>query len=429
MSFGLGHTAALSGGEVFYYPNFHAPRDALKLSLEMKHAVNRETGYQALMKVRCSNGLQVSSYHGNFLQHTFGADLEIGTIDADKALGVLFAYDGKLDSKLDAHFQSALLYTTASGQRRVRCHNIVAGVNEGAIETMKFVDQDAVVNIIAKEAAAHMSERSLKDIRAGITEKTVDILAGYRKNFSGSHPAGQLVLPENLKEFSMYMLSLIKSRAFKGGVEPSDRRVHDYRMLRSIGVTEMALYLYPRIIPVHNLALTDGFANETTGQLQLPPTHRASFSKVEEGGAYLVDNGQICLLWIHAQVSPNLLEDLFGAGKTSLQSLDPFLSTLPILDTHLNAQVRNLLQYLSTVRGSKALTIQMARQGLDGAEYEFARLLVEDRNNEAQSYVDWLVHIHRMIQLELAGQRKREDGGAQSEGILSGLAHFKAPQW
>lgn len=62
-----------------------------------------------------------------------------------------------------------------------------------------------------------MLDKSLKDIRASISEKTVDILSGYRRIFSGSHPPGQLVLPENLKEFSMYMLSMIKSRPFKGG--------------------------------------------------------------------------------------------------------------------------------------------------------------------------------------------------------------------
>lgn len=61
-----------------------------------------------------------------------------------------------------------------------------------------------------------MTERPLKDIRAALTEKTIDILAGYRKNFSTSHPPGQLVLPENLKEFAMYILALIKSKAFKG---------------------------------------------------------------------------------------------------------------------------------------------------------------------------------------------------------------------
>lgn len=62
-----------------------------------------------------------------------------------------------------------------------------------------------------------MLDKSLKDIRASISEKTVDIYSGYRKIFSGSHPPGLLVLPEQLKEFSMYMLGLIKSRAFKGG--------------------------------------------------------------------------------------------------------------------------------------------------------------------------------------------------------------------
>lgn len=214
----IGHMARLTGGEVFFYPNFMAPRDALKYTNELEHAITRETGFQALMKVRCSNGLQVSSYQGGFLQHSFGADLEIGTIDADKAIAVTFSYDGKLDAKLDAHFQAALLYTSASGQRRVRCINVVAGVCDGAAETMRTVDQDAVVAIIAKEAASKVSEKSLKQLRADLTEKTIDILAGYRKNFSGSHPPGQLVLPEHLKEFSMYMLGLLKTRALKGKI-------------------------------------------------------------------------------------------------------------------------------------------------------------------------------------------------------------------
>ena len=425
----IGHVARLTGGEVYFYPNFLAPRDSSKYMKEFERAITREIGFQALMKVRCSNGLQISAYHGGFLQHTFGADLEIGTLDSDKALGVMFSYDGKLDSKLDAHFQAALLYTSASGQRRVRCINVVAGVSDGATETMRTVDQDAVVTLLAKEAASKVSEKSLKDIRANLTEKTIDILSGYRKNFSGSHPPGQLVLPEHLKEFSVYMLGLLKCRAFKGkyhdrrvksanksgGVEPTDRRVHAARFLRSCGVTETALYLYPRIYAVHNLNPEDCFANAETGQLVVPPTVRASYARIEEGGAYLVDDGQIVILWLHERVSPNLLEDLFGPGSDSLQVLDPQTNELPVLDTHLNAQVRNLIAYIDTVRGSKAATIQLSRQGLDGSEFEFARLLVEDRNSEQQSYVDWLVHVHRAIQQELSGQRKKDQAAAEGD--------------
>ncbi|KAI1385584.1 beta-sandwich domain of Sec23/24 [Hypoxylon trugodes] len=426
----IGHVSSTTGGETFYYPNFVVGRDNAKLSLEIKHTVTRETGYQALMKVRCSNGLQISAYHGNFIQHTFGADLEIGVIDADKAVGVTFGYDGKLDSKLDAHFQSALLYTTASGQRRVRCCNVIASISDNPRECMKFVDQDAVYTIIAKDAASKLASTSttLKDIRLGLTEKTIDVLAGYRKNFSSqSHPPGQLVMPEKLKEFAMYMLGLIKSRAFKGGNETSDRRVHEMRMIRSIGAAELSLYLYPRMIPIHNLNPDDGFPDEQTGYLKVPPAIRTSFSRVEPGGVYLVDNGQQCLLWFHSQTSPNLLVDLFGEGKDSLNQLDPYSSSLPVLQTHLNAQVRNIIEFLKTMRGSKALTIQLARQGIDGAEYEFARMLIEDRNNEAQSYVDWLVHIHKGVQLELAGQRRKE--GEEHSSLASTFQGLRPQYW
>ncbi|KAK4951140.1 COPII coat Sec23p-Sfb3p heterodimer component [Elasticomyces elasticus] len=174
-----------------------------------------------------------------------------------------------------------------------------------------------------------------------------------------------------------------------------------------MGPMELSLYLYPRIYSIHNLDERDGFANEN-GHLRMPHALRASFSQIEEGGVYVVDNGQICLLWLHAQVSPNLLQDLFGEGFDDLKKLDPFSASLPVLETHLSAQ------YLETTRGSKALTIQLARQGLDGAEFEFARLLYEDRNNEAQSYVDWLVHVHRHIQLEVGRDRPQFGGKAMA---------------
>jgi protein transport protein SEC24 len=209
-------------------------------------------------------------------------------------------------------------------------------------------------------------------------------------------------MPERLKELSMYLLGLMKCRAFKGGIESSDRRVSEMRMVRAMGALELSLYLYPRIIPIHNLQPEDGFADSETGHLRMPPAIRASFSRVEPGGVYLVENGQQCLIWFHAQTSPNLISDLFGADKDDLKSLDAYTSALPVLDTHLNAQVRNMIEFLKTLRGSKALTIQLARQGIDGAEFEFARMLVEDRNNEAQSYVDWLVHVHKAVQLEVS---------------------------
>lgn len=85
--------------------------------------------------------------------------------------------------------------------------------------------------MLTKVAASKALDKPLKDIRANISEKTVDIYSGYRRIFSGSHPPGLLVLPEQLKEFSMYMLGLIKSRAFKGGSIQYSSRTSDEHAL------------------------------------------------------------------------------------------------------------------------------------------------------------------------------------------------------
>ena len=92
----VGLVAEKTGGECYYYPNWIYPRDLLRLEKELCHCVQREQGYGALMKVRCSNGLQISYYYGNFTQHTFGADLELGTISEDSGMCVTFSYDGKV---------------------------------------------------------------------------------------------------------------------------------------------------------------------------------------------------------------------------------------------------------------------------------------------------------------------------------------------
>lgn len=92
----VGSLAEKTGGDTFYYPNWAYPRDTLRLQKELEHTVQRGQGYGSLMKVRCSNGLQVAHYSGNFTQHTFGADLELASVTEDTGMAVTFGYDGKV---------------------------------------------------------------------------------------------------------------------------------------------------------------------------------------------------------------------------------------------------------------------------------------------------------------------------------------------
>ena len=97
----IGYVAEKTGGDTFYFPNWTYPRDLLRLEKEITHTLRREQGYAALMKVRCSNGLQVSHYAGNFTQHTFGADLELASVTEDSGMSVTFSYDGKVSFRLN----------------------------------------------------------------------------------------------------------------------------------------------------------------------------------------------------------------------------------------------------------------------------------------------------------------------------------------
>ncbi|KAK9471011.1 uncharacterized protein V1510DRAFT_421388 [Dipodascopsis tothii] len=462
-----GFVSELSGGEVYLYPNFTPQRDGQRFLVEFERSVGRNVGYRAQMKVRCSNGLQVAAYHGNFYNPSLLAStsssvtrliggsgeaagapapantmssvlangIELGSIDEHKSVTVTFKYDGRLDQKLDAHFQAALLYTTPAGQRRVRCINLVAGVTDQQREIVKFCDQDAVVATIAREAAGLMRTKPLKEIRNGITEKCVEILAAYRRNGTSSStpggappPPGQLILPEALKELTVYMLCLLKSKALRGGNVSSDARVHSMRLLRSLTPDALALYLYPRVYGLHNLAPGDGYRDPATGRFGQPATIvRPSMSRLDSYGAYIADNGQgPPLLYLPSSgLSPLLLQDLFGERVTSPSKLDAYTNVVPYdVETGLATQVRSILGFYDTTGGATSKcrsTIQLARQGLDGAEYEFAALMVEDRNSEAMNYVDYLCHVHKHIQLLIANQKtKRADEDASLMTTLRG---------
>ena len=114
-----------------------------------------------------------------------------------------------------------------------------------ALDTLRFVvNQKPAIGPNVKTSPATFSVQDAK-IDARITRQVLETALLYATT--------QLVMPENLKELAMYSLGLIKSRALKGGREPTDRRSHELRLLKGMGPAALSLYLYPRIIALHTL--------------------------------------------------------------------------------------------------------------------------------------------------------------------------------
>lgn len=205
----IGVLAGLTGGEVFFHPRFDPTREGHKVTSELRGLLTRETGYSVTMRVRCSEGLRVADHFGNFFQRNV-TDLEFGTLDADKALGVVIKHESKLDEKMPAYVQCAVLYTSASGQRRVRCHNLALAVSSKLGDVFRTADMDATISLAAKEGArrypppdfltnrfactaiSQTLAKSLRDVRDALTEQCVKVLLSYRKHCASATSAGQV---------------------------------------------------------------------------------------------------------------------------------------------------------------------------------------------------------------------------------------------
>lgn len=408
----IGVLPGSTGGEVFFHPRFDPVRDGIKLQIEVRRTVLRETAYNVTMRLRCSNGLRVADHFGNFFQHN-ATDLELGTMDADKCVAALVKHDSKLDEKHEAHFQCAALYTTAEGERRVRCHNIAVPVTSLLGNVFRYADMDSTVAYYSKEVVSLAHVKPLKDVRHYLTDKCVKILLAYRRNCASSTSPGQLILPESFKLFPLYALAINKTKCVKGGNVTSDVRAFYMRFFRAQGVSAIMSMLYPRMIALHTMSDADGSPIQiqqpdgTTVdgmRIKTPALMRPSYLRMEGHGAYLLENGEMCILWLGANVNPRLLEDLYGVN--SLEEIDARMTRLPKLPTKLSQQVRAIVQSFALQRNKPELPVLIARQNRDGTEVELANSLVEDQNNDAMSYVDYLCHVHRIISSDMTSGKE-----------------------
>ncbi|KAF9330640.1 COPII coat Sec23p-Sfb3p heterodimer component [Podila minutissima] len=397
----VGTLASVTGGETFLYPNFSADKDSERFVGTLARLVSRTFGFNALLRVRCSTGLTTTEHVGNFFMKN-GTDVELAGLDSERALGVLIKHEGgKLDEKAEASFQVALLYTTASGQRRVRVHNFSVPITGQMSQMFREADMDTTVNFLARAVAQHALCKPLKEVRDVLTDRCVRVLSAYRRHCASSTAAGQLILPESYKLFPLYTLTMLKSKMIRaGGDINSDLRVQQMRMVQSMGVSESIAFFYPRLFAVSCLAGHVGVVDHhhPAGRVTLPGLVRTSYSRLDPAGVYVLENGQRMFLWVGREVAQEKLLELFGV--MTLEEVDATVHHIPELSNDYNSRVRTVLQTIQQQRG-KYLGLRVVRQGLDATEAEFAFELVEDQNNENMSYVDYLCTVHRMIQTDV----------------------------
>jgi protein transport protein SEC24 len=130
--------AALSrytAGQTYFYPGYTAAADGARLARDLAKDLCRTTGFEAVMRIRCSKGVAITNFYGNFFIR--GADLlALPNVTPSTAFNVELAHEEELAPGSTITVQAALLYTATNGERRIAVplKRIEELIDEGVLE-------------------------------------------------------------------------------------------------------------------------------------------------------------------------------------------------------------------------------------------------------------------------------------------------------
>ncbi|XP_061857136.1 protein transport protein Sec24C isoform X1 [Colius striatus] len=381
----LGVVPYQTGGSIYKYAYFQLETDQERFLNDLRRDVQKEVGFDAVMRVRTSTGIRATDFFGAFYMSNT-TDVEMAGLDCDKTITVEFKHDDKLSEDSGALLQCALLYTSCAGQRRLRIHNLSLNCCTQLADLYRNCETDTLINYLAKYAYRAVLNSPVKTVRDALVSQCAQILACYRKNCASPSSAGQLILPECMKLLPVYLNCVLKSDVLQPGPEvTTDDRAYIRQLVTSMDVAETNVFFYPRLLPLTK-ADVDSDA--------LPAAIRNSEERLSKGDIYLLENGLNIFVWVGVNVQQGLIQNLFGVS--SFSQISNALSTLPVLDNPFSKKVRSVVDMLRVQR-SRYMKLIIVKQE-DKLEMLFKHFLVEDKSlSGGASYVDFLCHMHKEI--------------------------------
>uniref|UniRef100_A0A8C9L9T2 SC24C protein n=1 Tax=Pavo cristatus TaxID=9049 RepID=A0A8C9L9T2_PAVCR len=246
----LGVVTYQTGGSIYKYAYFQLETDQDRFLNDLRRDVQKEVGFDAVMRVRTSTGIRATDFFGAFYMSNT-TDVEMAGLDCDKTITVEFKHDDKLSEDSGALLQCALLYTSCAGQRRLRIHNLSLNCCTQLADLYRNCETDTLINYLAKYAYRGVLNSPIKAVRDSLINQCAQILACYRKNCASPSSAGQLILPECMKLLPVYLNCVLKSDVLQPGPEvTTDDRAYIRQLVTSMDVAETNVFFYPRLLPL-----------------------------------------------------------------------------------------------------------------------------------------------------------------------------------
>ncbi|KAI3449692.1 hypothetical protein Pfo_006357 [Paulownia fortunei] len=390
----LGTLAKYTGGQVYYYPSFQSSIHKDKLRHELTRDLTRETAWEAVMRIRCGKGVRFTTYHGNFMLRSTDL-LALPAVDCDKAYAAQLSLEETLLTTQTVYFQVALLYTSSSGERRIRVHTAAAPVVADLGEMYRLADTGAIISLFSRLAIEKTLSSKLEDARNAIQLRIVKALREYRNLYAVQHRlSGRMIYPESLKFLPLYGLALCKSTPLRGGYADAqlDERCAAAYTMMALPVKNLLKLLYPNLVRVDDCLVK---ISSQTEEFDITKRLPLTAESLDTRGLYIFDDGFRFVIWFGRSISPDISRNLLGEdfatdySKVSLSQRD-------------NEMSRKLMKILNKYRESDPSYFQLChlvRQGEQPREGFFLLTnLVEDQVGGANGYADWMLLLFRQVQ-------------------------------
>ena len=336
--------AKYTAGTVRTYVAFNPAVDGPKFESELNKNLPVDTAFEAVCRVRCSRGMRISNFYGNFFIR--GTDLlALPNVSSDSVYTIDIVHDEQSVSSTAVTLQAALLYTSKDGERKIRVMTQALPTTSLTSDLVKSIDQDAMCNVLAKQALSVAVKTNLDNARGRLQQICVDIIRsaknGDKRTVSGyamPPQQGQQAdddnkekpIPDNLKLLPLYTLSMMKNVALRGGTDVHpDERVQAHQLLSNMSVEQSLRYVYPQLFAIHDMDSTAGLpADPNSGKAKtagrnnilLPKVANLSVERLTSNGIFLLDNGVDMYLWVGRSSDPAVTSALFGIS--SLENVD-----------------------------------------------------------------------------------------------------------
>ncbi|KAI4164137.1 MAG: hypothetical protein LQ342_002101 [Letrouitia transgressa] len=408
----LSNLPRYTGGQTYFYPGWNAARseDAIKFAREFSDYLSAEIGLEAVLRVRATTGLRMSTFYGNFFNRS--SDLcAFPAFPRDQSYVVEVAIDESLTKSVIC-LQAAVLHTTCNGERRIRVMTLALPTTQNLVDMYASADQAAITTFYSHKAVERALGSGLEAARDALQSKLVELLQTYRKELAGGNMGGGgLQFPANLRCMPALFLGLMKNIGLRKSAQiPSDMRSAALCQLSTSPLPLLVQFIYPKLYSLHDMPDNAGVSDERTGDIVLPPPINLSSESLVTYGLYLIDDGQTQFLWVGRDAVPQLIEDVFAIPDKS--HLKVGKQTVPVLENDFNERVRAVIEKSRDHRSKGVGSIivphlyVVREDGEPGMRLWAQTLLVEDRADQGVSLKQWL--------------------GTMREKVRTGLVHAKA---